>query len=82
MFSKWNEFIEFNQNYTIILHPGREENGSTTATKRQKMGRSSDISSDFAPFALRDGNLVTGQNPASATRTAELVMDALKDKAA
>ena len=31
---------------------------------------------------LRDGNLVTGQNPASATRTAELVMEALKDKVA
>ena len=29
-----------------------------------------------------DGNLVTGQNPASATRTAELVMEALKDKVA
>ncbi|WP_307098229.1 type 1 glutamine amidotransferase domain-containing protein [Sphingomonas sp. SORGH_AS_0950] len=37
---------------------------------------------DFQPFALRDGNLVTGQNPASATRTAELVMEALTAKAA
>ncbi|MET4897819.1 type 1 glutamine amidotransferase domain-containing protein [Sphingomonadaceae bacterium jetA1] len=36
---------------------------------------------DFMPFALRDGNLVTGQNPASATRTAELVMEALQAEA-
>ncbi|EFJ45186.1 hypothetical protein VOLCADRAFT_106142 [Volvox carteri f. nagariensis] len=31
----------------------------------------------WAPFALRDGNLVTGQNPASSARVAELVVEAL-----
>jgi len=34
---------------------------------------------DFAPFAVRDGNLVTGQNPASAEQTAALVMEALRE---
>lgn len=37
---------------------------------------------DFKPYAVRDGNLVTGQNPASATQTAALVMEALNGKAA
>lgn len=37
---------------------------------------------DFKPYAVRDGNLVTGQNPASATQTAGLVMEALNGKAA
>ena len=37
---------------------------------------------DFKPYAVRDGRLVTGQNPASATRTAELVMEALRPAAA
>lgn len=36
---------------------------------------------DFQPFALRDDRLVTGQNPQSAARTAELVMEALKVEA-
>ena len=36
---------------------------------------------DFAPFATRDGNLITGQNPASAEATAKLVMEALDEEA-
>lgn len=32
---------------------------------------------DFAPFPLRDGLLITGQNPASSAPTAELLLEAL-----
>lgn len=32
---------------------------------------------DWAPFAQRDGNLITGQNPASSARVAELLLAAL-----
>ena len=32
---------------------------------------------DFAPHAVKDGNLITGQNPASSSRVAELVIEAL-----
>ena len=32
---------------------------------------------DFAPYQLRDGLLVTGQNPASSAPTAELLMEAI-----
>ncbi|AYD03952.1 type 1 glutamine amidotransferase domain-containing protein [Neorhizobium sp. NCHU2750] len=35
---------------------------------------------DFQPFALRDGKLVTGQNPASSERTAELTIEALRSE--
>ena len=51
-------------------------------TRLKELGGKHEGGPDFAPFALRDGNLVTGQNPASATLTAELVMEALKDKVA
>jgi putative intracellular protease/amidase len=34
---------------------------------------------DFKPFAIRDGNLVTGQNPASATEAARLTLEAVRD---
>ena len=51
-------------------------------TRLKELGAKHEGGPDFKPFALRDGNLVTGQNPASATRTAELVMEALKDKVA
>ena len=33
---------------------------------------------DNLPFALRDGHLITGQNPASATKVAELMLEAFK----
>ncbi len=34
---------------------------------------------DFEPFALRNGNLITGQNPASSQRVAELLITALNE---
>jgi len=51
-------------------------------TRMKELGAHHEGGPDFQPFVLRDGSLVTGQNPASATRTAELVMEALKAKAA
>ncbi len=35
---------------------------------------------DWEPFAVRDGLLVTGQNPASAQRVTELVLEALAER--
>lgn len=51
-------------------------------TRMKDLGAIHEAGPDFQPFALRDGNLVTGQNPASATRTAELVLEALDAKGA
>jgi putative intracellular protease/amidase len=34
---------------------------------------------DYGPFAIRDGNLVTGQNPASAAPAARLMLEALRE---
>lgn len=50
-------------------------------TRMKELGAHHEAGPDFQPFALRDGKLLTGQNPASAARTAELVMEALKAKA-
>lgn len=36
---------------------------------------------DFQPFALRDGKLVTGQNPASSQETARLTLEAIEASA-
>ena len=35
---------------------------------------------DFAPFAIRDGLLITGQNPASAGKVASLTLEAVRDQ--
>lgn len=35
---------------------------------------------DFEPFAMRDGTLITGQNPASASDVARLVIGALRER--
>lgn len=43
-----------------------------------KSGASVVIAENFKPNAVRDGRLATGQNPASATKTAELLIEALQ----
>lgn len=35
---------------------------------------------DWAPFAVRDGGLITGQNPASAGKVANLILEALEER--
>ncbi|APX12568.1 type 1 glutamine amidotransferase domain-containing protein [Tateyamaria omphalii] len=48
-------------------------------SRLKELGAKHEAAPDFEPFALRDGNLVTGQNPASAQKTADLVFEALAD---
>ena len=43
-----------------------------------KSGATVVTAENFTPNAVRDGRLATGQNPASATKTAELLIEALK----
>jgi putative intracellular protease/amidase len=51
-------------------------------TRLRELGARHEGAPDFTPFALRDGLLVTGQNPASAGPAAALVMEALVQGAA
>ncbi|PTX56865.1 putative intracellular protease/amidase [Litoreibacter ponti] len=46
-------------------------------SKLKDLGANHEAGPDFESFAVRDGNLITGQNPASATETATMVLDAL-----
>jgi putative intracellular protease/amidase len=46
-------------------------------TRLKELGAVHVAAPDFQSHAIRDGRLITGQNPASAGRTAELVMEAL-----
>ncbi|HBO6052671.1 type 1 glutamine amidotransferase domain-containing protein [Pseudomonas aeruginosa] len=48
-------------------------------TRIRGLGANYQSGPDFQPFAVRDGKLVTGQNPASSERVAELVLEAIKD---
>jgi putative intracellular protease/amidase len=45
-------------------------------TRLAELGAKIEKGPRFQPFAIRDGLLVTGQNPASSTRVAELVLEA------
>jgi len=47
-------------------------------TRLRELGAKYERGDDFQPFAVRDGRLVTGQNPASSERVAELVLEAIK----
>lgn len=49
-------------------------------TDLEKSGGEFVAGENFKENAVRDGRLVTGQNPASAKKTAELVVEALEDK--
>ncbi|PWS36395.1 glutamine amidotransferase [Falsiroseomonas bella] len=46
-------------------------------SRLRELGGRFEGGADFAPYAVRDGNLVTGQNPASAEPAARLMLDAL-----
>ncbi|WP_417774365.1 type 1 glutamine amidotransferase domain-containing protein [Stappia sp.] len=48
-------------------------------SRLRELGARHESAPDFQPFAIRDGNLVTGQNPASAGITADLLMTTLKE---
>lgn len=46
-------------------------------TRLRELGGKYESVADFQPFAVADGRLVTGQNPASSALTAKLVLEAL-----
>jgi len=46
-------------------------------TRLRELGGRYESVADFQPFAIADGRLVTGQNPASSALTAKLVIEAL-----
>ena len=48
-------------------------------TRLAQLGARIEKGPRFQPFAVRDGKLVTGQNPASSEKVAELVLSALHD---
>jgi putative intracellular protease/amidase len=45
--------------------------------KLRELGGDYQKGPDFAPFAVRDGLLITGQNPASAAKVAALTVEAV-----
>lgn len=47
-------------------------------TRIRELGARYERGPDFQPFAVRDGNLVTGQNPASSEEAARLTLEAVK----
>lgn len=46
-------------------------------TRLRELGAEVSTAPDFQPFAVRDGTLVTGQNPASSEKVATLLIEAL-----
>lgn len=51
-------------------------------SRLRELGADYHSAADFASFALRDGNLITGQNPQSAAETARLTLEALAEQRA
>ena len=48
-------------------------------TELEKLGATVKTAPNFSENPIRDGRLVTGQNPASATKAAQLVIEALSE---
>ncbi|MGB3728175.1 MAG: type 1 glutamine amidotransferase domain-containing protein [Thermodesulfobacteriota bacterium] len=49
-------------------------------TRLRELGAEVIIGPDFEPHAVADGNLITGQNPASSGKVAELIIQQLQNK--
>jgi putative intracellular protease/amidase len=49
-------------------------------TRLRELGGRFESAGVFAPFAVRDGALITGQNPASSERTATLLLEAVTER--
>lgn len=45
----------------------------------RELGANYEKGADFAPYVVRDGVLITGQNPATAANAADLTLDAVRD---
>ncbi len=50
-------------------------------TRIRELGAKYEKGGDFQPFAVADGKLITGQNPQSSEKVAELVLQAVKGEA-
>lgn len=48
-------------------------------SRLRELGARHEAAADFQPLAVRDGRLITGQNPASSEAVAELVLAALRE---
>jgi len=49
-------------------------------TRLRELGARFEVGTDFTPFAVRDGRLVTGQNPMSSEKVAHLVMETVGEE--
>ena len=53
----------------------------TLESRIRELGGLFESVANWQPHAVRDGNLITGQNPASSAKVAALVLDALRESA-
>lgn len=51
-------------------------------SRLRELGAKFESAANWQPFAVRDGNLITGQNPASSARVAQLVVESLMSSSA
>ena len=49
-------------------------------TRLRQLGADYQSGPDFEPFVVRDGRLITGQNPASSKKVADLLLEALDEQ--
>ena len=49
-------------------------------SRLRELGANYESGPDFKPFAVSDGRLVTGQNPSSSAKVADLVLEAIKNR--
>lgn len=61
--------VELDKDMPFLLETKLRELGATVVTR-----------DNFTSHAVRDGNLITGQNPASSEATAKLLIEALSEK--
>ena len=58
----------------------QQQKWAHTQNGQRALGGKDENAADFQTFAIVDGRLVTGQNPASSGLTAKLVLEALSTR--
>ena len=62
----------------LYLHIGKDEQKKRLESRMKDLGGKFEKTENFKPFVIIDGQIITGQNPASALVTARKVIEILK----
>ncbi len=78
---KWPRAVGAAPGYALRVTDSAKRSTEYPITFFHKLAHTTESGPDFLPYAVRDGQLITGQNPASSEAVARLVLAAMRESA-